>query len=252
VATCEGCVLTGDTRDKVLAAIRSSIESKGFHVTLVSGTGPCPRFAYTVGLWPTLGHELVFAGATWFSAKQVKQVIDQFVLATNDELGATAEVLGLGSFTLRDVDSSWSRRLLLGAQDYYSVESVPALQIVPDRLHTTIDVPVMTATLDGSSEPVWQWLVAEWSHGFSSAAIASTNVAALQGERVTEAARWEESEWEVFAGHGTEVSPGDVRVIPLATLVAADPTMIEVAEMAVGEARWRNTGRWNLWVASGQ
>jgi len=71
----------------------------------------------------------------------------------------------------------------------------------------------------------------------------------LRGERVTEAARWESDQWELFAGPGPDVTPDQVRMVPLATLLAIDATLQPVVQLDVGRALWRDDqgGDWQAW-----
>jgi hypothetical protein len=52
---------------------------------------------------------------------------------------------------------------MLGAFEYYKKRDIPALQIVPDNAHWTIDVPDMSAAWSASSEPLWRWLEEPWT-----------------------------------------------------------------------------------------
>lgn len=76
---------------------------------------------------------------------------------------------------------------------------------------------------------------------------AATDLAALRGDRVTEAARWEEGYWELTAGEGPNVPEDEVRIVPLGTLLAADPSLMPVVSLPVGgglirDFRWRRLG----------
>ena len=51
------------------------------------------------------------------------------------------EVSSCGTFSLDKVDASWASALMLGAKDFYQETLVPALQIIPDETHWTIDIP---------------------------------------------------------------------------------------------------------------
>jgi hypothetical protein len=94
---------------------------------------------------------------------------------------------------------------MLGAFDYYQKRDIPALQIVPDQAHWTVDVPDMSMPCSATTEPVWQWLHEPWTYPVPKHSTAATNLAALRGERITEVMRWEEDEWEIFAGEGPDV-----------------------------------------------
>lgn len=228
---------SGMTRSEMLDLIRSNIEQHGHHVTIVA-QGVVPRFAYTIGLRQKVGAELVFAGASTYDAKQIHQLINE-----------AASSLRPGLKSLRQVDSSWVKLLLLGALDYYNEPSIPALQILPDRQRWTIEVPDMSIPFSPESEPVWQWLTAPWSLPIPRNSTAATNLGALRGDRVTEAARWEQDEWEIFAGSGPDTPKSEMRVIPFSTLYAVDPTLADAAALPVGSALWRhpNEAEWHDW-----
>jgi hypothetical protein len=65
---------------------------------------------------------------------EVVKIIDDISAQLKAHRGQEVfEVIGLGSFTLRKVHSSWSTELLLGAFNHYQKQDIPALQIVPDK-----------------------------------------------------------------------------------------------------------------------
>ena len=53
---------------------------------------------------------------------------------------------------------------MLGAFDYYQKREIPALQIVPDTAHWTIDVPDMAAPWSATREPIWRWQREAWTY----------------------------------------------------------------------------------------
>lgn len=242
--------MTGATREEMLARIQRNIERYGHHVYLVAGK-QTPRFMYTIGLSPAKGVELILGGAAIYSNEEAKRIIDQLAqaeaLAPAD--GPVLEVDDLGSFSLRRVDGSWTRLLVLGALDYYGQPDVPALQIVPDDDHLTIDVPDLSRPRSADSEPAWRWLTEPWELAVPDHAVAVTNLAALLGEPVTEAARWESDEWELFAGAGPDVPPNEIRRVPLGTLLSADPSLTAVLSLELGKGLWRSPAdlNWHSW-----
>jgi hypothetical protein len=138
---------------------------------------------------------------------------------------------------------------MLGAFDYYQKREIPALQIIPDKEHWTIDVPDMTAPWSATLEPVWRWQREVWTYPVPKEATATTDLAALRGKRVTEAVRWEEDHWELFAGAGPDVSKDELRVVLLGTLVAADPSLMAVINLEVGAGLWRDDiSEWHPWA----
>ncbi len=235
----------------MLESIRANIAKYGHHIYLVSG-GPSPRYAYTIGLSPTIGAELTLAGAAVYSADDVKRIINDMAAKLKTKAGSAQssfEVKSLGSFTLRKADPSWASTLMLGALDFYGKKEIEALQIVPDQEHWSIDIANMVRPWSPTTDPVWQWLHAPWRYPVSPQSVAVTNLGALRGERITEAARWEPSEWELFAGAGPDVPREEVRMVPLGTLLAVDESLDAVTSLDVGHALWRDATEleWHPW-----
>lgn len=240
------------TRNSMLEMIKANIAKHGHHIYVVTG-GTLPRFSYTIGVSQVVGAELILAGATYYSAEEVTRIINEIVAILKLKPNwnkLSLEVDSLGAFSLHKVDASWGNTLMLGALDFYNSRDVPALQIVPDPAHWTIDIPDLTQPWSANAEPVWQCLhesTCEYSGLAQSVAV--TNLGALRGERVTEAARWEEDQWELFAGAGPDVPPEDVRVVPLGTLLAVDPSLNAVTGLEIGQALWRDSAEveWHPW-----
>ena len=249
-----GKMITEEQRKRALEDIRENIARNGQHIYCVYG-GMTPRFAYTIGVSESVGVELILAGAIFYMLDDVAKILEYTVA----ELKASrarelVEVAGLGSFTLRKVDSSWTRELMLGVFDYYQKKEIPALQIVPDQDHWTIDVPDMSMPLSRNQEPIWKWLREPWAYPVPEDSTAATDLAALRGDRITEACRWEEDEWELFAGAGPDVPKDEMRVVALGTLLAADPSLEPVVNLTIGTGMWRHDGssKWQQWVKKGQ
>ena len=236
-------------RRRALEDIRENIARSGLHVYLVM-SDVTPRFAYTIGLSELIGAELILAGAIFYMKDDVLQIIKAVASELNaDRARRTCNVTGQGSFSLRQVHGSWTTEFMLGAFDYYQKREIPALQIVPDRAHWTIDIPDMTAPWSATTEPVWRWLREPWTFPVPKNSEAVTDLAALRGEPVTEAARWEENYWELFAGCGPDVAKNEQRLVPLGTLVAADPSLEAVMKLEVGAALWREgNSEWHPWA----
>jgi hypothetical protein len=240
-----------EKRRSMLETIRANIAKYGHHITLVSGS-EVPRFAYTIGISRIIGAELVFAGGTFYSAEEVQRIINEIaknLVATSTPDHLIVVVDALGSFSLRQADMSWSSALMLGAFDFYQSRDIPGFQIVPDNAHWTLDIPDLTRPWNAQSEPVWRWLHEPWENSVSPQSVATTNLDALRGERITEASRWEDDQWELFAGAGPDVPQSDIRVVPLGTLIAIDPSLAPVTSLKVGESLWRDTSEvmWRHW-----
>nr|WP_315194856.1 DUF4262 domain-containing protein [uncultured Aquabacterium sp.] len=246
--------MTDADRNEALQAIRSHIATHGQHLYLVQG-GEVPRYAYTIGLLNSVGFELVLAGATTFDAEEVAQVLNGVAAACKREGADLAQPLvldglaSLGAFTLQEAHPTWVAELMLGAIDHHGRADVRTLQVVPDAEHWTLDIPDLSEPWDADAEPAWAGLRQPWTQPFPPDAVATTNLDALRGERVTEAARWESDQWELFAGPGPDVTPDQVRMVPLATLLAIDSTLAPVVQLDVGRALWRDDqgGDWQAW-----
>ena len=249
--------MTAEARSAALELIRTNIAKFGHHKYVIFG-GAVPRFVYSIGLSESVGSELIVAGCSFYSVDEVRRIMDAALaqlaeLPPVERLGAQIEVDSLGGFSLREVDTSWCRFLLLGALDFYSVDRIAALQIVPDKDHWTIDIPVLDRPFNALVEPVWRWVQEPWLFPVPENSTVVTNLAALRGKTLTEVARWEPGEWEMFAGAGPDVASEDVRTVPLGTLVGADQSLEEIVKtLEVGGAVWREPGElcWHPWSAA--
>ena len=234
-----------------LELIKQNIAENGHHIYVVSG-GEEPRFAYTIGLSKAIGFELILAGAFFYMADEVTKIVSGIAAKLKSQGGSRASVFemdDLGSFSIRPADPSWATVLMLGALDFYQVSEIPAFQIVPDTAHWTIDVPDLSQPWSPITAPIWKWLHEPWSYPVPSKSVAGTNIDALRGARITEAMRWEEDEWELYAGAGPDVPKDATRVVPLGTLVAADRSLEPVINLRIGEGLWRDTdSAWHPWV----
>lgn len=237
-------------RKRALENIRDHIEQFGHHVYVI-GQMESPRFAYTIGLSQSNGFELVLCGAALYSMDEVPGIINTVAenfKAASDPFSLQVDVPAMGRFTLREVHNSWTKEMLLGALDYYSVGEIPALQLVPEDAHWTVDIPDMSRPWDPVAEPVWRWLREPWPYSVSSSSVAITSLSVLRGSRVTEAVRWEEEEWEMFDGDGSLTPEDEVREVPLATLIAADPTLLPVLDLGIEDGIWREDDQdWQEW-----
>ena len=155
----------------------------------------------------------------------------------------------LGSFSLLEVDKSWSELLALGAFDFYNQKAIRFLQILPDKEHNTIDVPDMSREFNVTSQQIWQWLVREWDYQVPRNSTVVTNLKVLCGEKATEAMRWAADEWEIFSGAGPDVPKEEIRVVPLGTLLGYDKSLEPIVRLEVGKGIWRDPIdlKWNQW-----
>jgi hypothetical protein len=119
--------MTDYNKSPMFQAIRANISKYGHHITLVAG-GSVPRFGYAIGISPIVGAELVFAGGAFYSVEDVKRITngiakDPVTTFTPDH--SIVAIDGLGSFSLRQADLSWSGALMLGALDFYQSSGIP-------------------------------------------------------------------------------------------------------------------------------
>ncbi len=243
----------GEARTRWLDRIRANIESAGYHVTAVQGSAS-PRFAYTIGMYDIVGHEVVLPGAQTLSLMEVKRALDEAVDALRGGapgVGSTVVVEGVGSFRTGPVDDSWAADMLLGALDLYDLDRAPAVQLVPQGDLRTIDVPDLSKPWDPEREPVWRWLKEPWPFAVPSSSTAATDLHAMRGEPVSKAARWEEDYWEMFAREWPDGAPArKACFVPLATLVGFDASLAPVTRLDVGSAIRRTPpGPWESWEA---
>jgi hypothetical protein len=233
----------------MIELIRRNIAQAGQHITLVKQSST-PRFAYTIGLSPILGAELLMPGAIIFDAEELYEIlngISKYLKMHPRERQVNIEKFG--RFKMVESHASWSAELLLGVLDYFETDTVKGLQVVPDARHLTLDVPDTSLPLNPSKEPVWRWLKEPWVWPVPEDSSAVTNLAALRGEPVTEASRWGLDEWELFAGSGPDTPQDEIRVVPIATLVGPDPSLSKVLSLEVGKSLWREFRQdaWHDW-----
>lgn len=237
-------------RAELLGAIKQNIRRYGRHIYAIGG-GASPRYAYTIGLRDSIGAELVLPGAAMFDLGEVQHILNTVGDRMRDarQVEAEIELDELGTFTLRRAHASWTDRMLLGALDYYNTREVRAYQIVPDEEHWTIDVPDLAEAYGPERAPVWRWLDEPWTYPVPETSIAVTNLDALCGNGITEAGRMEDDAWELFAGPAHETLDEEVRVVPLGTLLAYDPTLIDVLTLRVGAGVQRicDCEPWRAW-----
>ncbi len=233
-----------------LQEIRQHIAQYGHHTYVVTGGG-VPHYGYTVGLSDSLGVEVILAGAYFYHLNEISTVIRDIAAELRPSHKWMMQQIPTsrwGTFSLRRVDMSWAGDLMRGVFDYYRVKTVEAWQIVPDEAHWTIDIPDLRRPWGLDAAPGWQWLHEEWAYPVPKDSVALTNLDALRGERMTEVMRWEEDEWEIFAGAGPDTSEAERRVVPLGVLLAADPSLVLAVDLPIRTGFWRDAeSEWHAW-----
>jgi len=237
-------------KKQFLALIHSNIIKYGYHITIVNSSTE-PRYAYTIGLRNLLGFELIFAGGIYYLKDDLYAIFNSMIksLDKGSNLREQKLVNSLGDFSLKKVDPSWTKLMILGAFDFYKINNIEAFQIIPDKNHYTLDVPDMSKKWNPLTEPVWKWLNCEWDLPVPNTSTAITNLKALYGEAVTEVMRWEEDEWEMFSGPGPDVPKEDIRIVSLTTLLGIDESLHPVLKLNIGKGLWRESvhSQWNQW-----
>ncbi len=239
------------SRNDALKEIRENIQRHGYHLYIVTG-GAVPRYAYTIGLSETdAGAEILLAGCMTYLGSDLEVIVAEAAHHLKRDKcfsGMKVSTQQHGQFELREVNDRWQSALALGAIDYYNNRPFKMFQLLPDQQHATIDVPDMSRNIGEDSSSAWQWLWRPWTYHVSPKATATTNLCALKGALITEAARWEADEWELFAGSGPDVDKAEIRVVPIGTLLAHDPTLLPVLDLEVGKALWRESpDNWQVW-----
>jgi len=239
--------------EAALHEIRQHIAERGHHTYVVTGDG-VPHYGYTIGLSDSIGAELILASAYFYRLDEVASVIRSIVEELRPPVAWETQTIRTsqwGTFSLRKVDMSWAKNLMLGVFDYYHVNVIKAWQIVPDETHWTVEIPDLSKPWSPSAAPGWQWLQEKWTYPIPRDSVALTNIDALRGGRVTEVMRWEEDEWEIFAGAGPDITEAERRVVPLGILLGADPSLIPAVDLPVGTGLWRDQeSEWHPWAQS--
>jgi len=244
-----------DFRQQILETIEQNIQKSGRHIYSIMG-GESPRYLYTIGLHEKRGFELVLPGMATLPISEgcglLNAIADELEQG-GDPKSFTLESKVFGRFSLKPVHESWVKMLLLGAIDYYSTDKIKAYQVVPEQEKGTIDIPSMAFPYSKDTDPVWRWAEGGWPYQVPSSSRVLTNTDALFGFAVNVLTRWEHDEWEMFSDSGEEITLEDMHPVPLATLIAFDPTLEAALEVPIGEGLYREfdgekAGPWQRWV----
>ncbi len=232
--------------NEFLDLIKRCIDKNNYHITLVTG-GQHPRFSYSIGLTEKLGFELIIAGGF----NSIKENESLFRLIYQQlESGFTVDSHFLLSdnniFYLGTVDSSWSKKLMMGVYDYYDLDDIIAYQIIP--LNKTMDTPLMSEART-LNNPIWKWLDTDWNIKAPENSYVVTDIDALKGKTIIELMRWEENKWEMFSRPGPDVKEDDIMIVPLGTILGIDNTLEPILSLAVGDGLWRDNkySNWQDW-----
>ena len=240
-------------RAGALEAIRKNIASRGFHTYVITGA-KVPNYTYTIGLSPALGSEIVLAGAYYYRLDELSGILNAIAEQLRAPVSWETRRVELnsswGAFSFRKIHPSWEPLLIGGALDFYQVKEVSAFQVLPDDVHWTIGIPNLSVQFSPKTvEAGWRWLKDEWPYSIPQNSVALTNLDALRGTRITEAARWEEDQWELFAGAGPDIPDHERRVVPLGMLLEADRSLSVVVNLKIGAGVRRDeVSEWQPWA----
>lgn len=247
--------MSSPNRNYFLDLIRQNIEKSGLHLYSVAG-GESPRYLYTIGLFEKLKFELILPGLATVPVRACAHILNTM----EEELtgGVSPQELSLelppfGTFSLGPVHHSWSKPLMLGALDYYNLKEVKAWQVVPDKEHGTIDVPSMAFPFNKDTNPVWQWMDGGWPYSVPSDTHVVADLDMMKGFGASEVMRWEEDEWQMFSRSQQDIPKEEMFPLPLATLIAFDPSLEAILDIEVGTGLYREyevdrIGPWKKWV----
>jgi hypothetical protein len=232
----------------IFIEIKNRIEKYGYHRHLVKPV-KTPRYSYTIGLLNNLGFELLLGGAIFFENNDELEVIFKGIIKVllKDKKARKFHLKDLGNFELREVDSSWSSLIMLGALDYYNLDKIKALQIFPiDIEKSTLDTPDMSKPWD-QDNLTWKYLDEKisWKYDVPESSVVITNLDALRGCRLTEYFRFELNEWEIFSGNGAKEPKESIRIVPLSVLIGIDPSIENFLNDPVGKGKFRDSSNEN-------
>jgi len=88
-----------------------------------------------------------------------------------------------------------------------------------------------------------------WNYSVPEDSTVVSNINALLGDTITEVTRWENNEWEIFAGAGPDVKEDEMRIVSLGTILGKDKTLAPAINLDLGKGIWRESleSSWNKW-----
>lgn len=204
-----------------------------------------PPYAYTVGLAPMVGHELVCAGALRYSVDQVASILRS--CATGMVRGKTRSatplrVAGLGDFTLGTVHSEWLMGLI--PSEYRGEPAIAWHQVIPVHPPATVDVPDLAVSPAEGRDPAWRWLFQHWDVDVPDDSHLVTTLGVLTGSRPNTVFRWEFDQWEALDRPAVEIDHAGARVAPIGVLAAIVDDWSVFLRLPVGEGLRLVDGRW--------
>ncbi|MCH6200354.1 hypothetical protein MMU07_12250 [Aquiflexum sp. LQ15W] len=232
----------------IFIEIKNRIDKYGYHRYLIK-PHKTPRYSYTIGLLNSLGFELLLGGAIFYENTDDLELIFKGIINVllKDKKARKIHLKDLGNFEIREVDSSWSSLMMLGALDYYNLERINTFQIFPiDNEKSTLDTPDMTKPW-GQDNKTWKYLddTISWNYDVPESSLVFTNLDALRGCRLTEYFRFELNEWEIFSGNGAKEPKKSIRIVPLSVLIGIDSSIENIINDPVGKGKFRDSSNEN-------
>lgn len=241
-----------NNKNKYIQLIDSNIKKCGYHIYAIKDLGPLPRFEYSIGLKKELGFELILAGALLYTDKEVKTILDEIIVKLKENKSLNRVTVSLGTFSLRNVDTTWIKELMLGALDYYDIDTIKTLQILPEEEYFTIDIPDLSKKYSPENEPVWKWLTEDWIYDIPSSSICAVDLDALRGKVIVEAVRWDDDYWEISSDESNELVEENSRFISLGIILESDSSNKIIGTLSINEGASRigTSDKWEIWGIS--
>lgn len=216
--------------------IQDIIARSGWHISLIEAC-PVPAYAVTIGIAAEQGHELLWAGGTYYARDQIRVVMNTAgsLMLTGDEF-----VFRGDSFKVSSVHPSWAALLGRPSAGYQRRPDLPFFQVSPTT-HRTLDVPDLRTPYDEATAGPWRWLTASWPFRTSPRATVSTDLRVLAGEPVVELERWDADR---FAAHAAGYTESELREVPFGTLIALDASTARADALEPGQYVTRAGSGW--------
>jgi hypothetical protein len=204
-----------------------------------------PPYAYTVGLRPKTGHELVCAGALRYTVQEVATILRASaaeMVRADPQVPDVVAVAGVGDFVLGDVHHQWLVGLI--PAEFRDEPGGRWKQVIPLRPGPTIDIPDLSAPRSFVRDPAWRWLDHRWDVGAPSGSHLVTTLSVLSGRTPVTIFRWEVDQWEALDVPAGDVNRADARVAPLGLLTMIVDDWSQFLRLGVGEGLQLVAGQW--------
>ena len=263
---CEASSVAGETLDAGDLKLLADVGEHGWHVVLIPDDPVSRGWAFTVGVWHTLGSpELAVFGLDIEDAHSVLNVIGDAIRAGRQVVPDVEmdDVLQEGRLvTFRAVHESWYGPMFGYATWFARRPSIPIYQVVwsdsDGRWPWTpeIDLEYRVAQprmwIPASSHPQGSWSGTLAPHPWPfedvpDTAAFTTRRIAFDGADILGVSHDEDGSWQFLDGGST--TDKDIALVHLAHLVGAHTDAAELADLPLGWQAWRSDTR-SAWVRS--